>query len=150
MKVKVAQLCLTLCDPMDYSPWNSPGQKTGVGSLSLLRGSSHPRENSGLLHCRWILYQLSHKGSARILEWIAYPFSGRSSQESNWGLLHCRSYQGNPITWSKKIRIQIYTMMIPQIYLLLIPQIYITYDPIYMKKIMSSCRRKTKMKYTKI
>ena len=38
MKVKVAQLCLTLCDPMDYSPWNSPGQKTGVGSLSLLQG----------------------------------------------------------------------------------------------------------------
>ena len=37
--MKVAQLCLTLCDPMDYnSPWNSPGQNTGVGSLSLLQG----------------------------------------------------------------------------------------------------------------
>ena len=34
MKVKVAQLCPTLCDPMD--PWNSPGQNTRVGSLSLL------------------------------------------------------------------------------------------------------------------
>ena len=37
MKVKVAQLCPTLCDPMDCSPWNSPGQNTGVGSLSLLQ-----------------------------------------------------------------------------------------------------------------
>ena len=37
MKVKVSQSCLTLCDPMDcISPWNSPGQNTGVGSLSLL------------------------------------------------------------------------------------------------------------------
>ena len=37
MKVKVAQSCQTLCDPMDYSPWNSPGQNTGVGSFSLLQ-----------------------------------------------------------------------------------------------------------------
>ena len=35
--------------------------------------------NPGLWHCRWILYQLSHKGSPRILEWVAYPFSSRSS-----------------------------------------------------------------------
>ena len=38
MVVKVTQSCLTLCDPMDCSPWNSPGQNTGVGSLSLLQG----------------------------------------------------------------------------------------------------------------
>ena len=59
-----------------YSPWNSPGQNTGVGSLSLLQGI-FPTEglNSGLPHCRQILYQLSHKGSPRILEWVAYPFS---------------------------------------------------------------------------
>ena len=31
--------------------------------------------NPGFLHCRWILYQLSHEGSPRILEWVAYPFS---------------------------------------------------------------------------
>ena len=57
-----------------YCPWNSPGQNTGVGSLSLLQGI-FPTQGSkpGLLHCRWILYQLSHKGSPRILEWVAYP-----------------------------------------------------------------------------
>ena len=40
MKVKVAQSCPTLCDPVDFnSPWNSPGQNTGVSSLSLLQGN---------------------------------------------------------------------------------------------------------------
>ena len=38
MKVKVTQSCLALCHPMDYSPWNSLGQNTGIGSLSLLQG----------------------------------------------------------------------------------------------------------------
>ena len=47
-----------------YSPWNSPGQNTGVGSLSLFQGIFPTQgSNPGLLHCRWILYQLSHKGS---------------------------------------------------------------------------------------
>ena len=41
VKVKVTQPCPTLCDPMEYtySPWNSPGQNTGVGSCSLLQGN---------------------------------------------------------------------------------------------------------------
>ena len=39
--------------------------------------------NPGLLHCRQILYQLSHQGSPRILEWVAYPFSSGSSQPRN-------------------------------------------------------------------
>ena len=61
-QVKVAQSSLTLCDPMGYSPRNSPGQNTGVGSLFLLQGIFPPQGlNPGLLHCRQILYQLSHK-----------------------------------------------------------------------------------------
>ena len=64
-----------------YSPWNSPGQNTGVGSLSLFQGIFPIQgSNPGLPHCRQILYQLSYKGSPRILEWIAYPFSSESSQ----------------------------------------------------------------------
>ena len=63
-----------------YSPWNSPGQNTGVGSPSFLQGIFPTQgSNPGLLHCRKILYQLSHKGTPRILEWVAYPFSSRSS-----------------------------------------------------------------------
>ena len=74
----------TLCDPMDYSPWNSPGQNTGVGSLSLLQGFFPTRgSNIGLPHCTRILYQLTHKGTPRILEWVAYPFSCRSSRPRN-------------------------------------------------------------------
>ena len=47
-----------------YSPWNSPGQNTAVGSLSLLQGIFPSQGlNPGLWHCRLILYQLSHKGS---------------------------------------------------------------------------------------
>ena len=67
-----------------YSPWNSPGQNTGLGSLSLLQGIFPTQGlNSGLPCCRWTLYQLSHKESPRILEWVAYPFSRRSSQPRN-------------------------------------------------------------------
>ena len=48
-----------------YSPWDSPGQNTGVSSLSLLQGISPTQgSNQGLPHCRRILYQLSHKGSS--------------------------------------------------------------------------------------
>ena len=62
VKVKVAQLCPTLCKP--YSPWNSLGQHTRVGSLSLLQGIFPTQgSNPHLPHCRQILYQLSHKGS---------------------------------------------------------------------------------------
>ena len=73
-----------------YSPRNSPGQNTGVGSLSLPQGIfPTQRSNSGFPHCRWILYQLSHKGSPRILEWVAYPFSSRSSRPRNWTMVSC-------------------------------------------------------------
>ena len=58
---------------------NSPGQNTGVGSLSLLQGIFPIQgSNPGLLHCRRILYQLSHKQSPRILECV-YPYSSGSS-----------------------------------------------------------------------
>ena len=51
---------------------NSPSQNIEVGSLSLLQGIfSTQGSNLGLPHCRWILYQLSHQGSPRILEWVA-------------------------------------------------------------------------------
>ena len=73
MKVKVTQLCPTPWAIYYYSPLNSPGQNTGVGSLSLLQGIfPTQRSNPGLPHCRWILYQLSHQGSPieRILDII--------------------------------------------------------------------------------
>ena len=105
MKVKVTQSCPTLLQHHGlYSPWNSPGQNARVGSLSLLQGIFPTQgSNPGLPHCRWILYQLSHKGSPRI--WSEQPISSPGHLPDsgiNWGLLHCRwilyqlSYQGSP------------------------------------------------------
>ena len=86
-----------------WIPWNSPDQNTGVVSHSLLQGIFPIQgSNQCLPHCRQILYQLSHKGSPRILEWVAYPFFRGSSWGIKPGLLHCRqilyllSHQENP------------------------------------------------------
>ena len=68
-------------------------KNTGVGCHFLLQGIFPTQGlNPGLLHCRWILYQLSHKGNPRMLQWVAYPFSSVIflTQESNWSLLYCR------------------------------------------------------------
>ena len=64
----VAQLCLTLCDPMDCSlpgsSGDSPGKNTGVGWHALLRGIFRTQGfNPGLPHCKWILYHLNHQWS---------------------------------------------------------------------------------------
>ena len=73
-----------------YSSWNSPGQNTGEGSLSLPQGIFPTQEsNPGLPYCRQILYQLSHQGSPRILEWVASPFSCGSSRPRNWTRVSC-------------------------------------------------------------
>ena len=60
-----------------FSPWNSLGQNTGVGSLSFLQGTFPTQGlNPGLLHCRWILYQLGHKGSLvfnSVMTWWEEP-----------------------------------------------------------------------------
>ena len=94
MKVKseseVAQSCRTLSDPMDCSP---PGSSVhgvfqarvlewGASAFSaLLQGICQTQgRDPGLPDCRWILYHLSHHGSPRILEWVAFSFSSRSSQ----------------------------------------------------------------------
>ena len=64
-----------------YSPWNSSGQNTGVGSLSLLQGIFPIQGlNPGLRTAGGFFYQMNHQGSPRILEWVAYPFSRGSSQ----------------------------------------------------------------------
>ena len=69
-------------------PWKP--KNTGVGSLSLPQGVFLTQElNQGLLPSRRILYQLSHHGSPRILEWVAYPFSRGSSHPGNQTRVSC-------------------------------------------------------------
>ena len=48
-----------------------------------------PGSNPGLPHCRQTLYQLSHKWSPRILEWVADPFSRGSSRPRIWTGASC-------------------------------------------------------------
>ena len=49
-------------------------------SLSILQGIFPTQRSSpGLLYCKQILYQLSHKGNPIIPDWVAYPFSSGSS-----------------------------------------------------------------------
>ena len=100
VKVKVTQSCPTLCDPMDHRahgllqarilewvafPFSRESSQTkGWAQIFPTQGL-----NPGLSLYRWILYQLSHKGSPRILKWIAYPFSRGSSHPRNWTGVSC-------------------------------------------------------------
>ena len=82
-EMKVAPLCPTLCDPVDYtySPWNSPGQNTEVGSLSLLQGIFPTQgSNPGPSALRVDSLPAEPQGKPRILEWVAYSFSSGSFQ----------------------------------------------------------------------
>ena len=81
----VTQLCPTLCDPCGLQfarllcLWNSPGKNTGMGCHSLLKGIFPSQgSNPGVLHCRQILYCLSHQGSPYIkriglIWWSVFP-----------------------------------------------------------------------------
>ena len=67
---KLLQLYLIFCDPVDCSPpgssvhEDSPGKNTGVGCHSFIQGIFLTQGSKpDLLHCRQILYHLSHKGS---------------------------------------------------------------------------------------
>ena len=81
-----------------YSPWDSLGHKTGVGSLSLLQGIFPAQgSNPSLLHCRWIRCQLSHKGSPggwRVGWKCRQPMQGLANCFSEGpGRTHCQ-FQG--------------------------------------------------------
>ena len=90
------QHLLDICDLSDQAASFNYGQlwwsrkNTEVGGLSLLWGISQTQGfNPGLPHCRRIPYQLSHKESPRILEWVAYPFSRGSSQPRKQTRVSC-------------------------------------------------------------
>ena len=80
-------------------------KSTGVGSLFLLQWIFPTQESNRChLHCRQILYQLSYKGSPRIMKWVAYPFASGSSRPRNQTRVSCiagtffyqLSYEGSP------------------------------------------------------
>ena len=85
----VTQSCLTLQSPgllpaRLLSPWAFFRQKYWSGLPCLLQGIFPTQgSNLSLPYCRWILYHLTHQGSPRILEWVAYPFSRGTFQSRN-------------------------------------------------------------------
>ena len=96
VKVKVAQLCPTLCDPTDYIVWGILKARIREWvAFPFSRGSSQTQGlNPGLPHCRWIFfYQLSHKRSPRLLEWITCLFSRGSSWPRNRTGVSCIASQ---------------------------------------------------------
>ena len=88
--VKVAELCLTLCDPMIYTVHGILQTKILEWVAFLFsRGSSQPRDWTQVSCIAGGLYQLSHKDSPRILEWVGYSFTRRSSQPRNRTRVSC-------------------------------------------------------------
>jgi len=67
-----------------YVPGDSLGKNTGVGCHALFQGFFPTQgSNPDLPHSRRILYHLTHQGSPRIMEWVAYPFSKGTSPPRN-------------------------------------------------------------------
>ena len=68
--MKVTQSCPTLCEPMDYTVHGIlQARVLEWVAFPFSTGSSQPQgSNPRLVHCGWILFQLSHKGSPGLLE----------------------------------------------------------------------------------
>ena len=111
--------CPTLCNSMDCSLPGSPVRgilQTRILEWVAVIQGFFPTQgpNPGLPHCRRVLYCLSHQGSSRVLDWVAYslPQGILPTQESNWGLLHCRrilyqlSYQESPLIYENVFNLQ--------------------------------------------
>ena len=105
-----------------YSPWNSPGQNTGVGSFSLLHGIFPIQgSNPGLPCCRQILYQLSHREISKSTEVCSLSLHQWlfRTQETKWGLFHCRwilyqlSYQRSKKMKKKKSELECCPKFLP-------------------------------------
>ena len=83
--MKVTQSCLTLGPHGLYSPWNSPGQNTGVGSLAVLQ-EIFPIQglNPGLPHCRATCSSPAEpQGKPKFTREDSHPFSSGSSPPRN-------------------------------------------------------------------
>jgi len=88
-EVKVAQSCLTLCNPIDYSPWNSPGQNTRRVPLPFSRGSSKPRNLTQVPSLQADSLPAEPQGKPKNTG-VGSLYLLFLTQESNQSLLHCR------------------------------------------------------------
>ena len=97
-----SESCLVVSDSLLphglYSPWNSPGQNTGVSIISLLQGIFQPR--SPALQADSLPAEPQGKSTNTGVCSLSLLQGIFLTQESNWDFLHCRwilyqlSYQG--------------------------------------------------------
>ena len=116
----VAQLCPTLCNPMDCSTpgssvhADSPGKNTGVGCHALLQEIFPTHGSSpGLLYCRQILYQLSHQGSpsaclTKLKSWVPFKHDAMREHDTWAGL---RPQKSKPLPGHPRVRGQTQTVI---------------------------------------
>ena len=80
-----------------YSPWNSPGQNTGVGFQALLQGIFPTQgSNPGLQNFRWILYRLSHQGSPGLWD---HKQSDPTEWQAHASCFHILSFLSSGLTF---------------------------------------------------
>ena len=91
-----------------YSPWNSPGQDTGVGSLSLLQGIFPTQgSNQGLLHCR----QLEKQNDSSLVT--------KAKSRTYTSLLHKACFpllsgsRPKPLMWNKGCSLALLSLALP-------------------------------------
>ena len=90
MRCLVAQLCLSLCDPIDYSSLgssvhgDSPGKNIRMGCHALLQ-ENFPNQglNPGLLHCRQNLFHLGHQESPQLPQNPSIPLRGVKARQNH-------------------------------------------------------------------
>ena len=110
--IKHKNVCLSLfslsvvSDSLQLCPWDFSGKNTGVGCHSFLQGL-FPTQSLNpsvlcLLHCRWILYQLSHQGSLIntkpfsffvCVHWHVYVWILACSSCCNRNTINCLTYK---------------------------------------------------------
>ena len=101
-EVKFMQLCLILCDPMDYTVHEILQTKMLEWvAFPFCRGSSQPRDRTQVSCIVGRFFTSWATREERILEWIAYPFSRGSFSPRNWTRVFCIAgearYQGSPL-----------------------------------------------------
>ena len=113
MKVKVTQLCPTLCHPMDYTVYGIlQGRILEWVAFPFSRGSSQPRDQTQVSRIAGDSLPAEPQGKSKNTGMSSLSLLQQIylTQESNWGLLNCRqilyqlSYQGSPLTQQYVIR----------------------------------------------
>ena len=89
--IKSPQLCLTFCDPMDYSflcPWDSPGKNPGVGCCVPFQGSFWPRDRTHVSYVscigKWLVHQHLLESPGHTIAGVKNKWRGQRKESVTW------------------------------------------------------------------